>query len=116
MRCAFPNSGAASLYRWSPRRTVKRVCDEIHRAGGSSGYATATFAILPPSKRAAAAQINNSAAAHTIVNNAAGNFMRARNVSPNAFNAVVWHRAKRFVSLHANFRKALDRAKRAAMF
>jgi len=101
-----------SLSLVAAKKPLKDVCDEIHRAGGSAAYATCDVRDPAAVEAAAAAADQQFGRIDTVVNNAAGNFMaRTESLSPNAFNAVVGIGAKRFVSLHANFRKALDRAK-----
>jgi NAD(P)-dependent dehydrogenase (short-subunit alcohol dehydrogenase family) len=90
MALKFAELGAQIFIIGRREQPLKDVCEEIRRAGGSAGYATADVREPAAVESAVAAAFNQFGRIDTLVNNAAGNFMaRTETLSPNAFNAVI---------------------------
>jgi NAD(P)-dependent dehydrogenase (short-subunit alcohol dehydrogenase family) len=69
---------------------LRETCEEILRAGGAAAYTTCDVRHYAAVEAALAKAEEQFGDIHTLVNNAAGNFMaRTEKLTPNAFNAVV---------------------------
>jgi len=90
MALHFANLGARLFIVGRRPEPLKSVCEEIHRVGGTAGFASCDvrdYAAVEAAAKNAESQIGEI---NILVNNAAGNFMaRTEKLTPNAFNAVV---------------------------
>ena len=90
MALKFAELGSQIFIIGRREQPLKDVCEEIRRAGGSAGYATADVREPAAVESAVAAAFQQFGRIDTLVNNAAGNFMaRTETLSANAFSAVV---------------------------
>ena len=90
MALRFAQLGARLFLVGRREDPLRKTCDEILRLGAGAAYATCDIRDYAAVESAAAKAEQQFGQIHTLVNNAAGNFMaRTEKLSPNAFNAVV---------------------------
>jgi NAD(P)-dependent dehydrogenase (short-subunit alcohol dehydrogenase family) len=90
MALHFAMLGARIFLIGRREQPLKEVCDEIHRGGGSAGFASCDVRDYGAVETAAKLAYEQFGRIDTVINNAAGNFMaRTEKLTPNAFNAVV---------------------------
>jgi NAD(P)-dependent dehydrogenase (short-subunit alcohol dehydrogenase family) len=90
MALRFASLGARIFLVGRREDPLREVRDQIHRTGGAAAYATCDVRDYAAVEAAAAKAEEQFDDIHTLVNNAAGNFMaRTEKLTPNAFNSVV---------------------------
>jgi NAD(P)-dependent dehydrogenase (short-subunit alcohol dehydrogenase family) len=98
MALRFAGLGARLFVVGRREEPLREVCDEIHRAGGASAFATCDVRDYSAVEAVAEKAEQQFGEINVVVNNAAGNFMaRTEKLTPNAFNAVVG------IVLHGSF-------------
>lgn len=90
MALHFAKLGASIFIIGRREESLRNVCEEIAKAGGSAAYATCDVRDYAAVEIAAQKAYDQFGRIDSVVNNAAGNFMaRTETLSANAFNAVV---------------------------
>jgi NAD(P)-dependent dehydrogenase (short-subunit alcohol dehydrogenase family) len=98
MALRFAELGARLFLVGRREDPLRETCEEIRRLGGAAAYAPCDVRDYAAVEAAAAQAEQQFGEIHTLVNNAAGNFIaRTEKLSPNAFNAVV------SIVLHGSF-------------